>query len=247
MVVSEDTFEVNFVGMRIQWAAETPEELAADIGVPQQPSVDRVHRVGTIEQLKHVHPLGSSGGPRHRTHDARGVEFRRAGRGRVDARLHRRRGEGARSILASTGNDRIAHGDDEHAALRELQARTGMAMLLIPHDLGVVAQTCDRVAVMYSGRVMEVSSNQPGVQFYAGNFLDATAVGKSGLSYRQSDALALEPQLDDAWFGIGLYHYYADVAPAALKLLRMLLLLPGGDRNQGLAEMLRTISEPDRE
>ena len=34
MVVSEDTFEVNFVGMRIQWAAETPEELAADIGVP---------------------------------------------------------------------------------------------------------------------------------------------------------------------------------------------------------------------
>jgi len=34
MIVSEDTFEVNFVGMRIQWAAETPEELAADIGVP---------------------------------------------------------------------------------------------------------------------------------------------------------------------------------------------------------------------
>ena len=46
-----------------------------------------------------------------------------------------------------------------------------------------------------SGRVMEVASNQPGVQFYAGNFLDATAVGKSGLSYRQSDALALEPQV----------------------------------------------------
>jgi aldose 1-epimerase len=52
-----------------------------------------------------------------------------------------------------------------------------------------------RVEDPASGRVMEVSSNQPGVQFYAGNFLDATAVGKSGLSYRQSDALALEPQV----------------------------------------------------
>lgn len=53
-------------------------------------------------------------------------------------------------------------------------------------------------------------------------------------------ALSLNPSLQDAYFGIGLYHYYADVAPAALRLLRMLLLLPGGDRTQGLEEMLRT-------
>lgn len=46
-----------------------------------------------------------------------------------------------------------------------------------------------------SGRILEVSSTQPGVQSYAGNFLDATAVGKSGLACRQSDALALEPEL----------------------------------------------------
>lgn len=52
-------------------------------------------------------------------------------------------------------------------------------------------------------------------------------------------ALALDDQFDDAWFGIGLYHYYADVAPAAVKLLRFLLLLPGGDRAQGLREMVR--------
>jgi len=51
--------------------------------------------------------------------------------------------------------------------------------------------------------------------------------------------LALDGRLQDAWFGIGLYHYYADVAPAALKFLRFLLLLPGGDRQQGLQEMLR--------
>ncbi|MGE0392808.1 MAG: tetratricopeptide repeat protein [Vicinamibacterales bacterium] len=52
-------------------------------------------------------------------------------------------------------------------------------------------------------------------------------------------ALALDPGLQDAWFGIGLYHYYADVAPAAAKVLRFLLFLPGGDRKQGLAEMRR--------
>ncbi|MDP4005673.1 aldose epimerase family protein [Methylobacterium sp. NEAU K] len=52
-----------------------------------------------------------------------------------------------------------------------------------------------RVEDPESGRVLEVASNQPGVQFYAGNFLDGTAVGKSGLAYRQSDALALEPEL----------------------------------------------------
>jgi hypothetical protein len=51
-------------------------------------------------------------------------------------------------------------------------------------------------------------------------------------------ALDLDPDLHDAHFGIGLYHYYADVAPAAAKVLRWLLLLPGGDRERGLQEML---------
>ncbi|RVT91659.1 ABC transporter ATP-binding protein [Rhodovarius crocodyli] len=41
------------------------------------------------------------------------------------------------------------------ALLRELQQRLGMAMLLITHDLGVVAEIADRVAVMYAGRVVE--------------------------------------------------------------------------------------------
>jgi tetratricopeptide (TPR) repeat protein len=58
-------------------------------------------------------------------------------------------------------------------------------------------------------------------------------------------ALALDPDLHDAWFGIGLYHYYADVAPAAAKVLRWLLFLPGGDRVKGLEEMLRARDEGD--
>jgi aldose 1-epimerase len=46
-----------------------------------------------------------------------------------------------------------------------------------------------------SGRVMEILSNQPGVQFYTGNFLDGTAVGKGGTIYRQGDGLCFEPQV----------------------------------------------------
>ncbi|HVQ09912.1 MAG TPA: aldose epimerase family protein [Allosphingosinicella sp.] len=46
-----------------------------------------------------------------------------------------------------------------------------------------------------SGRVMDVLSNQPGIQFYSGNFLDATASGKAGRLYRMGDAIVLEPQM----------------------------------------------------
>lgn len=55
-------------------------------------------------------------------------------------------------------------------------------------------------------------------------------------------ALALDPAMHDAEFGIGLYRYYADVAPAALKFLRWLLLLPGGDRVEGLQQLERAAS-----
>lgn len=39
--------------------------------------------------------------------------------------------------------------------MRDLQARTGMGIVLVTHDLGVVAQTCDDVVVMYAGAVVE--------------------------------------------------------------------------------------------
>ena len=52
-----------------------------------------------------------------------------------------------------------------------------------------------RVEEPKSGRVMEILSNQPGVQFYSGNFLDATTSGKTGKLYREGDAIVLEPQM----------------------------------------------------
>ena len=39
--------------------------------------------------------------------------------------------------------------------IRELQKRTGAAVLFITHDMGVVAEMCDEVAVMYAGRIVE--------------------------------------------------------------------------------------------
>lgn len=57
------------------------------------------------------------------------------------------------------------------------------------------AREVARVHDPRSGRVMSLVSAQPGLQFYSGNFLDGTTVGKSGRVYRQGDAIALEPQL----------------------------------------------------
>jgi aldose 1-epimerase len=45
-----------------------------------------------------------------------------------------------------------------------------------------------------SGRVLDVLTEEPGIQFYSGNFLDGTLVGTSGRTYRQGDGLALETQ-----------------------------------------------------
>lgn len=46
-----------------------------------------------------------------------------------------------------------------------------------------------------SGRVLEVLSDQPGLQVYTGNFLDGTLVGKNHHVYRMGDGIALEPQV----------------------------------------------------
>ena len=52
-------------------------------------------------------------------------------------------------------------------------------------------------------------------------------------------ALALDPAMHDAEFGIGMYRYYADIAPAIFRFLRFLLLMPGGDRVDGLRQLER--------
>lgn len=65
----------------------------------------------------------------------------------------------------------------------------------IINDADGTLRLAARVADPESGRVMELLTTAPGIQFYSGNFLDGTVIGKSGHVYRQGDALCLEPQL----------------------------------------------------
>ncbi len=63
-------------------------------------------------------------------------------------------------------------------------------------DKGLTAkpELAARLEDPVSGRVLEVLTTEPGVQFYTGNFLDGTFIGKQGHLYRMGDGIALEPQ-----------------------------------------------------
>ena len=61
----------------------------------------------------------------------------------------------------------------------------------VTSDEHLMARATDPV----SGRGFELWSNQPGLQFYSGNFLDGTSVGKSNHVYREGDAFVMEPQI----------------------------------------------------
>lgn len=55
-------------------------------------------------------------------------------------------------------------------------------------------QPAARVVDQASGRLLEVSTTEPGVQFYSGNFLDGTLTGKGGAVYQRRSGLCLETQ-----------------------------------------------------
>jgi aldose 1-epimerase len=69
----------------------------------------------------------------------------------------------------------------DHNWVLDLGSRTGL----------VVAA---RLRDPRSGRQLTMSTTEPGIQFYSGNFLDGTLYGTSGRQYRQGDGLALETQ-----------------------------------------------------
>jgi aldose 1-epimerase len=60
----------------------------------------------------------------------------------------------------------------------------------LPGHLGKIA----RIEEPKSGRIMEVITTEPGVQFYSGNFLDGTLVGKGGKVYGFRNGFCFEPQ-----------------------------------------------------
>ncbi|MGN1238072.1 MAG: galactose-1-epimerase, partial [Muribaculaceae bacterium] len=68
------------------------------------------------------------------------------------------------------------------------------------HNWVLRRNTADEVelaATVYeptSGRVLEVLTNQPGLQFYGGNFFDGNGIGKCGDTFKYREAIALETQ-----------------------------------------------------
>lgn len=59
---------------------------------------------------------------------------------------------------------------------------------------GDIAQVAAKVVSPESGIVLEVFTNEPGVQVYTGNFLDGTVKGKKGITYNQRASVCLETQ-----------------------------------------------------
>ena len=60
--------------------------------------------------------------------------------------------------------------------------------------LATNAEFAARLEDPSSGRALELWTNQPGVQFYSGQFLDGSVIGKYGRAHHRFDALCLEPQ-----------------------------------------------------
>lgn len=73
----------------------------------------------------------------------------------------------------------------------------------------------------------------------------ALATSRAGKKLRNLslEALKLDPNLNDAWFGVGLYNYFVDTLPTYVKMLRFLILLPGGDRVEGLHQMQQAMEK----
>ena len=64
---------------------------------------------------------------------------------------------------------------------------------VVNHPTGELALDA-RVTEPTTGRVLEVLSTEPGLQFYTGNFLDGSMKGKGGWVYQFRNALVMEPQ-----------------------------------------------------
>lgn len=87
--------------------------------------------------------------------------------------------------------DRVREAADQQIGFGRGYDHNWIVGAAVTSDLHLTSRLSDPV----SGRGFELWSNQPGVQFYSGNFLDGTITGRTGRLYRQGDAIALEPQL----------------------------------------------------
>jgi hypothetical protein len=68
---------------------------------------------------------------------------------------------------------------------------------------------------------------------------ESRATAHAAVAARQEflDALALDPNLADAKVGLGLYNYYVDSLSAIVKMLRFFMGIPGGSKQEGIAQL----------
>ena len=157
--------------------AEMRRERGGSIGmIFQEPmtSLNPVMTVGRqVAEAVRLHDPQHAGDPRPRVVEL----FRQVGipdpERRVDEFPHQLSGGMKQRVMiaiALAGRPRVLIADEPTTALdvtiqaqvlallKDLQRETGMAILLITHDLGVVAETADRVGVMYAGQLLETAS-----------------------------------------------------------------------------------------
>ena len=104
---------------------------------------------------------------------------------------------GIRSVAGTPMDFRQPHAIGERIGAADEQLRNGLG-----YDHNFVLRTAGsaefsravRVAEPKSGRVMEIWTTEPGIQFYSGNFLDSTNVGKGGKVYHKNYGFCLETQ-----------------------------------------------------
>lgn len=85
--------------------------------------------------------------------------------------------------------ERIRHADPQLALARGYD-HSWVLDRPSPHGLTFAARLEDET----SGRILEIATTEPGLQFYSGNFLDGSLIGSGGALYRQGDAVCLETQ-----------------------------------------------------
>ena len=132
------------IGNQITEAIRTHQKMSREDA--NKRAVEMLRMVGIPSPEKRVksYPHEFSGGMRQRRHDCHG-SFQRAGS------AHRRRTHNG------SGCD---HSGPGSVLMKELNERLGTATILITHNLGCASSICDRILVMYGGKIMEEGSTE---------------------------------------------------------------------------------------
>ncbi len=94
---------------------------------------------------------------------------------------------------------------------------------------------------LYLGMAYGLQARLAGMR---GQDLPAARAGKK-MREMLLDAIARDPNLNDAYLGVGIYEYFVDTLPAIVKFIRWFIGLPGGSREEGLKYIERTATQGD--